>query len=457
MHLHLVITAVGSMLSLLSVLAPKPPSQLQPLDHHQPITVEVEVRRVAFNTEKSRYNGLLYLPKRAIEARFWSDDLPKEFVAGSAWTIVARGVPPDEGSSFDLWAFAIAADASSLEYRGVCVEIQDGCSLLTWWYRQRWLLAEHWMVSCHNPDGCGMMRAVLLGDASHVVKQHWDVFERTGTIHLLVVSGIHVGFLSAAFAWLCGLGLVPLFRYSRFLPSRRSIQAAAAIVAAWSYCALAGMGVSVVRAAILTSLGALAWWVGRGLPLFSSLVLVGSILVLLKPEKVTAPGMWLSLFCVFALLSDRLGSRYELSHRWRGLREVVTAQWRILLVTIPLVAWFGLRLSPPGVLINFLAIPWVGWVVLPLSAISLLLFLAEFSQLHSIFVNLASWAAATLYQQLLWATEQGVNAYSISFSASTFMISAVLAFFALAAPLKLARYSSGLALLGITLISHSGG
>jgi competence protein ComEC len=91
-----------------------------------------------------------------------------------------------------------------------------------------------------------LVTALLLGDRTQLAPELVDAFAASGALHLLAVSGLHVGFL----AWLLavGLGLVG------WGPARRAGTATLVLVA---YAMLVGGRPSVIRAATMTA--ALLW------------------------------------------------------------------------------------------------------------------------------------------------------------------------------------------------------
>lgn len=43
----------------------------------------------------------------------------------------------------------------------------------------------------------GVIKALVLGDRSEINNTEWDVFRKTGTSHLIAISGLHIGLVSA--------------------------------------------------------------------------------------------------------------------------------------------------------------------------------------------------------------------------------------------------------------------
>ncbi len=185
------------------------------------------------------------------------------------------------------------------------------------------------------------------------------MFQDTGTVHLMVISGSHIsllaGMLYGLVAALHRLGCWP--RRLPWLPCACAL----GLLGAWSYGLMAGFEVPVRRACLMVSL-ALVWrlrfrHLGLLAPLLGTLVLV----LLVEPLASLQAGFWLSFLAVALLLwlfAGRLG-------RWRWWAAWGRAQWGMALgLAMPLLA-LGLPLSLSGALANLLAVPWIELLVVP--------------------------------------------------------------------------------------------
>lgn len=217
----------------------------------------------------------------------------------------------------------------------------------------------------------GALAALVLGDGSALSQHDWGILQATGTVHLLVISGTHIGLLAAlvygAVAGLARLGLWP--RTWPWLPWACALAFAAAL----GYGLLAGFQVPVRRACIM--LGMVLLWRLR----FRQLGVVWPLLFALNAVLIVEPlvslqaGFWLSFTAVGILLlvfSGRLGA-------WRWWQAWTRAQWLIAVGLLPALLLLGLPISLSGPLANLLAVPWISVAVLPIAlAGTLLLFIA---------------------------------------------------------------------------------
>ena len=115
------------------------------------------------------------------------------------------------------------------------------------------------------PQRAGLAAAILLGAREGLPYEETEPYLQTGTIHVLVVSGMNVAILA--------YGLVVLMRMG-WLPRRIGLSVIVAVVVI--YTLLAEAQPPVVRAAVLGVLGCMAIWIGRRGVAFNSLVRGGA-------------------------------------------------------------------------------------------------------------------------------------------------------------------------------------
>jgi len=200
--------------------------------------------------------------------------------------------------------------------------------------------------------------ALLLGVRDDLDRGHREMFIRSGTMHLLAISGLHVGLLGGLI-WM-------LARLLRLGPTSTTTVIVVSVI---GYALLAELRPSVLRAAILVTMGVLGHPHRRRAAAANSLALAALIVLGLRPGDLQSPGAQLSFLAVAALAwsAPRVAAAVPISHAQgflaRLVRRVVQA-WLvgvvIWCVTAPLVASeFGL-VAPVGLLINVVMIPLVG-------------------------------------------------------------------------------------------------
>lgn len=212
----------------------------------------------------------------------------------------------------------------------------------------------------------GVLLALAIGDQNAVEGELWNVFNRTGTTHLMSISGLHVTLV----AGLCGGALAALWRrrpgLARRWPAQRVGVLGAALAAA-AYTLLAGFAVPAQRTLYMLLVAAVAQFAGRLPGPGRTLQLALAAVLLLDPWAVLAPGFWLSFGAVGALLLAGAPAVGELPG-WRGrLRAWGLAQWVATLASLPVLLLVFQQFSLVSPLANALAIPWISLLVTPLA------------------------------------------------------------------------------------------
>lgn len=233
---------------------------------------------------------------------------------------------------------------------------------LPFWQRLPVMLQAHWLARI---DGLGLsgtstrlMRAILAGDTAALGSDDWQVLQATGTTHVFVVSGLHMG-LAASLGFVAGYLAGALLLLCRLPCTARTPGLLLAIVAAWLFCMACGAGVAAVRSAIMLTAATAGLLLGRPRAISHGLALSALLIVSLNPWAVYLPGFWLSFIavaCLWLVLALRLpGPGYGL-----GLLQ---AQWGIGLGLMPVLLVLAKPLASISAAINLVVIPLVSlWV-----------------------------------------------------------------------------------------------
>ncbi|MCH9690958.1 MAG: DNA internalization-related competence protein ComEC/Rec2 [Gammaproteobacteria bacterium] len=232
----------------------------------------------------------------------------------------------------------------------------------------------------HNPH---LVSALLLGDKSGVDKQITSLLRTTGTAHLLAISGLHVGMV-ATFMLLLGQLLSRLMGLWALWPVRNPLllPGVCALLGALTYTLIAGAPLSAQRALVMSATLLLAWIWRRRLGAGLAYVLALAVVLSVQPLALHNPGFWLSFAAVAALLlrfngrssvfwHRQFGSAADSGHTgpvFTGLDWLVTmvrSQWVVVLALfLPSLIFFS-GFSLGGLLLNLIAIPWLGFILLP--------------------------------------------------------------------------------------------
>ena len=223
----------------------------------------------------------------------------------------------------------------------------------------------------HDPHDAALLRAFAVGDTRGLDQQDWAVARANGVSHLIAISGFHVGVAAVFGVWLAWL-VYALWPPAALRLPRPQAQAAAALLFAVVYSALAGFGLPTVRTLLMIAVVALARCSRRGSSGAQSLALAMIAILLADPLAVLAPGFWLSFvgvaFLILCLQAQGRG--------WRAfLHELSAGQLLMTVALLPLTLWFFGQASLVGALSNLVAVPVVSFVIVPCALFGMLLLL----------------------------------------------------------------------------------
>lgn len=336
--------------------------------------------RFLFDVEHVETEGAV-VPSRLSIARYsagYRESIPAraedEFHPGERWRLTVRlkrphGTYNPHGFDFEAWALE-----RNIRATGYIRKHPDNARLAPRVYRVAYLIEclretvrTRFDAVLGDAPYAGVLLALAIGDDDAIGDGDWETFRRTGTIHLMSISGLHVTMVASL-----GFGLVYAFwrrveRLALRFPARKAA-VMAGLVMAGAYALLAGFAVPTQRTFYMLAVLAVALWSARAVSM--SLVLCWALLavVVLDPWAVLAPGFWLSFGAVGLLVyagSHRLG-------RPGWLRESVRAQWVIALGLTPFLLALFQQVSIISPLANALAIPVISLVVTPLTLLGAL-------------------------------------------------------------------------------------
>jgi competence protein ComEC len=217
----------------------------------------------------------------------------------------------------------------------------------TWAAWLRAALSARLRSVLHEPEA-SVVAGALWGERATLPEELREQFQATGTVHVLVTAGLHLGVI----AWLVA-GVLLRCRLSRVPASL------AAIPFVIAYAWLSGAHLPSQRAATMLSIALLARALGARLISWNALALAALVVAALWPAAVTSVSFALSFSCVGAILlfADPISRAIE---RWRlpeRVREALALTIATQLGVWPLsAATFGL-VAPYAVLANAIVVP----------------------------------------------------------------------------------------------------
>ncbi|MBL8421385.1 MAG: DNA internalization-related competence protein ComEC/Rec2 [Dechloromonas sp.] len=215
----------------------------------------------------------------------------------------------------------------------------------------------------------GILVALVIGDQRAIQGDLWITFNRTGTTHLMSISGLHVTMVAALFGLLAGWVWRRVPALALRLPAQRAALLAGCL-AAFFYVLLAGFAVPAQRTLYMLMVAALAMGSGRVVAPSRTLCLALLVVLLIDPWAVLAAGFWLSFAAVGALLYVGAAVVGE-AIGWRErIRAWGVIQWAATLASLPILLLVFQQFSLVSPLANAVAIPIVSFIVTPLALLA---------------------------------------------------------------------------------------
>ncbi|MEC7264034.1 MAG: ComEC/Rec2 family competence protein [Bacteroidota bacterium] len=217
----------------------------------------------------------------------------------------------------------------------------------------------------------GVIQALLLGQRDDISEDTYNNYINAGAVHILAVSGLHVGILLLLLQFL----LTPIER----LPNGKTLKLILIVTLLWAYAFIAGLSPSIVRAVTMFSFLAYAMYLNRPTNSFNIIALSMLFILLVKPLLLFQVGFQMSYAAVFAIVwiypkMQRFWypDNYFLQKIWQLLSVSVAAQLGVL----PISLFYFHQFPALFFVANLLIIPFLG-LVLGLGILVILLALID--------------------------------------------------------------------------------
>ncbi len=208
------------------------------------------------------------------------------------------------------------------------------------------------LESTMSQKHAALMEGILFGSCARIDYQSRNDFALAGVVHILSVSGFHVGLL-IAFCMLCG-NACGLNRTSRSILT---------VIVTIIYAVMTGANPPVIRAVVMAWVLLLATNLGRKYDWPSSMSLAALIILVLSPHSLFNAGFQLSFAATWGILyitPALQGALTFLPAAGRAAAIALAAQIAVL----PIVSYYYNYVSVIAVLANLIIVPLIGPVML---------------------------------------------------------------------------------------------
>jgi competence protein ComEC len=270
---------------------------------------------------------------------------------------LANGLPFD----YEAWMLRQRIDARGYIRRLIQHEVVSE-SAVAEPLRIRWLKhrQEHTSESAWP-----WVAGLVFGEQSAFSDAQWQLTQQTGTLHLLVVSGLHMGMLAAmVVAFIAVLRRLLIGSFSARIRQGQGVlwlQALLVLFCAGWYVYLAGSGVALQRAFVMLLALLLILLFARRLSALAALSYAFAVILAINPLMYTGAGFSFSMVAVASLLLFLHGRKL----RW--LAGFWIPHWVVFSGLLPVMLWWGQTVGLVHLICNAIAIPLMGLVLLPLA------------------------------------------------------------------------------------------
>ncbi|MCR5226196.1 MAG: ComEC/Rec2 family competence protein [Eubacterium sp.] len=214
-------------------------------------------------------------------------------------------------------------------------------------------------------NDAAVLKTMILGDKSDLSNETKILYQRSGIIHILAISGLHVGLLASILEWL-------LVR----LKVRKNKAVVIIMIVAVLYGIMTGFSDATMRAVLMLIIGRIAFLVGRTPDLPTSMVEALLIMVIHNPDSLFSTGMLMSYMAVMGVVTgemlihqvlDRRSFKFikklRRKGRIKGFVEGVIISVSINLWMLPLIMRTYYEVPVFSLLLNQIIIPLLTFVV----------------------------------------------------------------------------------------------
>jgi len=223
----------------------------------------------------------------------------------------------------------------------------------------------------------GIASALITGERGGINDEDEAALRDAGLAHVLAIAGLHMALMGGGIFWLLRAVLAAIPAIALRTPIKKWA-AAAALAASTFYLVISGAAPSAVRAFVMLAMVMVAILLDRPALTMRSLGLAAAILLVLRPESIIEPGFQMSFAAVAGLVAvaewemrrERLKPRGPL-HRY--VHGIVMTSLVGSLATLPYAMFHFDRATHYAVLGNLIAMPVMGFWVMPAAALSVAL------------------------------------------------------------------------------------
>lgn len=249
-----------------------------------------------------------------------------------------------------------------------------------------------------KPDELAIIDALLLGQRKDISPDTYNSYVNAGVIHILAVSGLHVGIIL--------LLLNRLFKPVERLIHGKIIKTIILVLILWGFAIIAGLSPSVIRAVGMFTVVAIGMNLNRPANIYNSLAISMFFLLLIRPLYLFDVGFQMSYTAVIAIASIKP----LLASLWYPKWKLVNYFWQLICVTmaaqigvVPISLFYFHQFPGLFFLSNLVILPFLGFI---LGFGIIVIILALLNMLPSFVADFFGFCIGTMNNFISWVSHQ---------------------------------------------------
>ncbi len=204
----------------------------------------------------------------------------------------------------------------------------------------------------NNKDELGIAEALLIGYTNDLDKDLVQAYSNTGVVHIIAISGMHLGLIYVMLVWL--FGRLPIIKKSKI------VQVVLILSCLWLFSLLTGASASVLRSAVMFSCIAIGKNFFKQASIYNSLAASAFILLCYNPYYLWDVGFQLSYLAVVGIIIFQkpiyntiyIKNKY-INEVWKLVAISIAAQ----LLTFPICIYYFHQFPNLFLFTNIIAVP----------------------------------------------------------------------------------------------------
>ena len=255
-------------------------------------------------------------------------------------------------------------------------------------------LASILKSNLQDKQNYSIVSALVLGDKSELSNQTKTIFKNTGSIHILAVSGLHVGLIYSILLFV--MYWFPKNNFSKTLNLTLSL------ICIFSYCMITGASTSVVRAGMMLSLYLIGKHFGKFTNVYNIIGSVATVILLFNPQAIYTVSFQFSFLALISIIF--FNQYFDITHEkstklTRYLLQLITVSMSAQILIAPLLIYYFKQFSLYFWLSGIIAIP-MAFIILVSTIFSLLLHLINFHSVANLLSKCIELATEFLYESM---------------------------------------------------------